>query len=45
MPRFPPANADQVLCKQNQLRQLREQHAAWFRQRENQLGARCGALC
>lgn len=31
--RFPPANADQVLCKQNQLRLLKERQAKWFQQR------------
>mmetsp|Transcript_12730 Transcript_12730/g.24158 ORF Transcript_12730/g.24158 Transcript_12730/m.24158 type:complete len:230 (+) Transcript_12730:331-1020(+) len=39
--RFPPANADQILCKQNQLAYLREKQAAWFRQRaehEDRLG-------
>ena len=31
--RFPPAQADQVLCKQNQLRMLKERQAKWFQQR------------
>ncbi|KAK3275613.1 hypothetical protein CYMTET_16266 [Cymbomonas tetramitiformis] len=31
--KFPPSNADQVLCKQNQLRHLQKQKEEWFRQR------------
>jgi hypothetical protein len=36
-PDFPPSNADQVLCKQNQRNVIKQRQSAWLRQRERDL--------
>lgn len=38
-PDFPPANADQVLCKQNQRNLIKQRQMAWLRQRERAISS------